>query len=379
MSMKKVKFLLLQVLGAFQLAALDSAINLPPDEPPCICCSELFSPAYASSREEERADQTITYHVFTADRWQQLEPFESAKMFWASNAALSSFSFSTQQSQLTFSNAPCYARVIAEQDGRLYDLARLMTFACRASENSPFNSKKRTPYAPVSPEVWQQVEPYLMPLSHPVIKTLDQLCSQSRFLASEQSLEAAGFKIIYKQLNQGIIVASNAKIPGYIFKMYLDSSPRTEWPLWILRARGAKIIQEILDKYYYNYYMKVPKKWIYPVTSRGRPSPDATTFPKDFILVVQDMGLVSKDYNRYCYKESMTRSRLKALFHVIDEGGLSDAHIENVPFARDQKIAFIDTEYVHSWPVHFDWLTNYFSPALQAYWLRLIQRGLHEP
>lgn len=235
------------------------------------------------------------------------------------------------------------------------------------------DKKNRNEYSSqITKVIWKQVKPYLLPEDNSGIKPfLDKICSKRRILSSTKQLEKAGFVIIFQQVNRGLVVARHPKLPGYLLKMYLDSSPRVEWPLWILRAKGARIIQNLLNKHSYNGLMKVPHKWIYPVPKFDRPLANGNTFPKDFILIVQDMRLLTDKYSLYCYKNLMTFELLKALYTMIEEGGLSDSHLKNIPFSADRKIAFIDTEYVNSWPVHFDWLTSHFSPVHQAYWLKL--------
>ncbi len=219
----------------------------------------------------------------------------------------------------------------------------------------------------ITAKAWEAVSPYLLPQGHPLKTRLDKICKKRRILRDVLSLENAGFVIIHRQVNRGLIVAKHPSMPGHLIKLYLDTSSRREWSLWALRARGAKVIQDLLDKYNYNSFMKVPKKWIYVVPQKDRPKASLTIFPKDFILVVRDMQICSSEVTAEKFNE-MTVPHLTALHTVISEGGLSDSHIGNVPFSIDNRIAFIDTEYVNVWPVHFDWLTKYFSPENQVYW-----------
>lgn len=220
-------------------------------------------------------------------------------------------------------------------------------------------------------DIWGEVKPYVIPKNHPLKKILDEICLERRILDSYETMEQAGFTIIYRQLNQGIIVAKHPRLQGYLVKAYLDSSARVEWSLWVLRVKGARVIQELLNKYKYNRFMKVPEKLIYPLPEKGRPVANEVTFPKDFILLVEDMDLCSTEASAVKYKEVMSFRRLKALHRVICEGGLSDSHIGNIPFSNDDRIAFVDTEYVLNWPVHLDWLTKHFSLKNQGYWLHL--------
>lgn len=262
----------------------------------------------------------------------------------------------------------------------LFCMPILAGSSCLEKQQESFNTKgwhvsQSSPYSSeISQKTWEAVGPYLLPYEHPARAFLDKICKKKRILASENALLKAGFHIIYKQLNQGLVVARHPYLRGYLLKMYLDRSPRKEWSLFVLRAKGAKIIQGLLDKYSYNDYMKVPQKWIYPVTVKKRPKASEGIFPKDFILIVEDMQLVSKKFDEDFYMNGISLVHVKALHKIIGKGGLSDSHIGNIPVSIDSKIAFIDTEYVHSWPVHFDWLTKYFSPTNQSYWLKLINK-----
>lgn len=334
-------------------------------------CKQVEDSVYELNWKGNEEDQV--YHLFASEDWEELMPLEPAHLFITSAQANKCLLSTSSQKCLSLTYKPSYLRLVAENGEELVDFARLVKLESE-EEILPIGKNLSKYSSQITEDVWRQVHPYLLPENNHGIKNfLDKICSEIRVLSSKENLERAGFKIIFQQANRGLVVAKHPKLPGYLLKMYLDSCPRTEWPLWVLRAKGARIIQELLNKHYYNCFMKVPQKWIYPVPSFDRPVANENTFPKDFILIVQDMRLVTDKYNLYCYKNNMTFARLDALYTMIDEGGLSDSHIKNIPFSADQKIAFIDTEYVNSWPVHFDWLTKNFSPTHQSYWLKLMR------
>lgn len=340
-------------------------------------CRQIADAVYELNWENEAEDDKCeVFHLFTADDWEELMPLVPAHAFLASPQADHCFLLTTSQKRLPLTYKPRYFRLIAQSGDQLTDLVHLVKLASEEESDAPI-VKGRNGYSPqITDEIWQQVEPYFLPEDHAIKKFMDKVCGQIRILASTEALERAGFTIVFQQAKRGLVVARHPGLPGYLLKMYLDECSRTEWPLWILRAKGARIIQQLLDKYYYNCFMKVPQKWIYPVSNFDRPKADENTFPKDFILIVQDMKLATDKYNLYCYKNNMTFARLDALYTIINEGGLSDSHIKNIPFSVDRKIAFMDTEYVNAWPVHFDWLTKYFSTTHQSYWLKMVrERG----
>ncbi len=249
-----------------------------------------------------------------------------------------------------------------------YLIGREFTNSIRSGIPEIVSAKDVSYSSEISHKVWGEVKPYLISDNNPLKERLDEICSGIRILESYDSLEKAGFNIIYKQLNRGLVVAKHPLLPGYLVKLYLDSCARSEWPLWVLRAKGARVIQGLLNKFNYNKFMKVPVKWIYPVPKKRRPKADSTTFPKDFILLVKDLDLCGPEDSLEKLNKAMTFSCLKALHKIICMGGLSDSHVGNVPFSKDGRIAFIDTEYVNVWPVHLDWLTKYFSAPNQTHW-----------
>lgn len=320
------------------------------------------------------------YHLFAADQWQDLIPLSSPKAFIESPESSATLVSITDKACLHLDQPFRYLRVIQEEGDSVKDVARLITFQALTketiSEEFIIAKERESQYSSeITPEIWNEVTPYLIADEHPIKITLDKLFSESRIIDSVESLKKAGFVILFQQLNRGLIVVKHRTLPNYLVKLYLDSSPRSEWPLWVLRAKGARFIQKLIDQYTYSHCMKVPEKWIYPIPKERRPVGKDSKFSKDFVLIVRDMRLTTPNVNLSRFKEGMTYARLRALYTLITEGGLSDSHIGNVPFSRDGKMAFIDTEYVNSWPVHLDWLTEYFSPVNQQYWNWLIRDG----
>lgn len=364
---ERIFIALLSIFSTFRVAAFptDSQILQGQD----LHCRQIADSLYELNWEED--EDNLVYHVFASNDWEELMPLESVHHFLASPQADKCLLSTSTQTSVSIPYQPLYLRLVAQTEDQLKEIVRLMKLE---SEDQPICKNRGIYSSHITESIWGKVNPYLIPKDYYGIKNfLDMIFGQIRILSSTEALEKAGFKIIFNQTKRGLVVARHPRLPGCLLKMYLDSSPRTEWPLWILRAKGARIIQELLNKYHYNEIMKVPQKWIYPVPCKDRPVANENTFPKDFILIVQDMKLVTESYSLYCYKNYMTFARLGALYTMIQKGGLSDSHIKNIPFSADQKIAFIDTEYVNSWPVHFDWLTKYFSPTHQSYWLKLMQ------
>ena len=112
-------------------------------------------------------------------------------------------------------------------------------------------------------------------------------------------------------------------------------------------------------------------------SSAIRHSPAPGIYPKYFVLVAQDMGLIGPDANAYKWKHSMTPDYLDPLFVLLTEHRMVDSvYIDNIPFSYDGKIAFVDTEHVdippHHYPLKLDLLLAHLSSKMQAYWKSLI-------
>ena len=138
------------------------------------------------------------------------------------------------------------------------------------------------------------------------------------------------------------MVAKHPFLPNYVIKAYLDTHNEIdeEWKFLVDRIIGARIIQESIDDNHYNHLMKVPKKWIYALPNPGR---------RKYVLVAENMNLLSPAKNADSYLKKMNKERLGALFVLLKENLLIDSiYIYNIPFCTDGKIAFIDTEHFHT-------------------------------
>jgi len=220
---------------------------------------------------------------------------------------------------------------------------------------------------------WEKLQPYLLPEDHPAKSALDKIF-QTRVLNSYKSFNEAGF-FYHERFNRTMIVAKHPKLKGYLIKTYLDvhGTKSPDWFIWKRRIVGAKQIQATLDKHNYNHIMKVPKKWIYFLP----PEPAATgPHPVSCFLVVEDMYILDSKDNKKKYRTAMNKERLDALYTVLEENQLWDSTlIFNIPFSKDGKIAFIDTERFNSTnhKMRYGRLTSKFPPNMQSHWTKLIK------
>ncbi|MFA6915116.1 MAG: hypothetical protein WC222_01850 [Parachlamydiales bacterium] len=217
-----------------------------------------------------------------------------------------------------------------------------------------------------------EILPYLLPNDHPIKASLDSFFSKKRVIFNRKTLEDAGFANTTPRQFTSLIVTTHPNYPGCIFKLYLDVQRyhhrTSELYLWLLRVEGAEKVRHVIAEHHLDSFLKVPKKWIYFLPDQAK-IPDGY-YPRHYILIEEDMELVSNTENRtYWSSEKVTPSLLNAVYLVLSEVGLSDcAKIDNIPVSKDGKIAFIDTQTHGKGKVPFHRLNKALSSGNRAYW-----------
>lgn len=253
---------------------------------------------------------------------------------------------------------------------------------CPEYEKIFYSSEAYVRNEAISKQVWDQVFPFFIPPGDRVKIKLDKLFSKGRVIKNLSSLKKAGFTDIHKQPWTRLLIARHPNFPGLIFKLYLDSQhyhrQLPEHYFWIRRCIGASLIRKELQDCQWENLFKVPQKWIYPLPpyfSAASKNP-----LKYFILVEEDMELVSaKENNLLWGSKHITKESLDALFHIIQKHGFWDcARIENIPHSKDGRIAFVDTQSFHNWPVCYSKLLPALRSSLKKYWRGKIKEAHHE-
>lgn len=225
----------------------------------------------------------------------------------------------------------------------------------------------------LSYEDWEGLTPYFLPDDHPIKKTLDKLFSSKDVLKNETTLNAAGFKLKTGRGHSKAYVLQHKKLKKFLVKAYTDEQVMfADWQTWLRRIEGALTIDSAIIRLGFEHWFKVPKKWLYQV-----PRNQENVEEKNFVLVVEDMQLFDQRGNAIIWNgtEFVTKEKLNALYTIVQEEGLLDSlYIDNIPFSTDMKIAFVDTEHVHKWPVVSRRFAPYLAGKLQPYWLYLIEK-----
>lgn len=341
-------------------------------------CQTVNAEKYELCWESPKNTAIGAYHLFAADDWEALLPLEPAAHFMLTPGASNTLIAQTDKSSIELQTDKRYLRIVAESNGeRFSDIAPLLQMRKCNAKSLPlgnYATRDLSAKAVSFDKIKAEVSPYLLPEGHPIKVHLDAIFSKSGVLASIESMEEAGFNIIIYRQGRGLIVASHPLLDNFLIKTYLDTVKHVEWTRWVRRAKGRERMQKFLDDHpQYAPYLKAPKKWIYKIPECGMGSATEESVPREYILLVENMDLVDKTTNEMMYKTVITYEALDGLYLIIDKTGFSDGHIGNLPFSADQRIAFIDTEYTNTWPVHFDWLTKWFAPRKKRYWNRLIE------
>lgn len=244
----------------------------------------------------------------------------------------------------------------------------------------PFSRNQGINYAyPDVPEaIWNAVLPYLIPDNHPAKPKLDRIFCSRRATLDPEAFRRAGFARNRPGRFSRVMASTHPSLQEYFIKAFADTELRIEadWQKWLHRIAGAQAIRECIVRHNYQSQFKVPNKWIYPLPKHPSPPKSNRYLRKNFILVVDNARSVGHSNNEKYYKHKITKKTLHALFTILNEVGLYDSvYAFNIPFCKDGKIAFIDTEYHHRWPIPFQKLSRYLSKEMREYWERLARQA----
>ncbi len=219
----------------------------------------------------------------------------------------------------------------------------------------------------ISQDVWSEVEPYLLPEDHPIKSELDNIFS-TNCIADGIALYKAGFRGYHHKNPLKVIVAKHPDLKGYIVKLFLDNQPAgLEWPHWIKRIEGAKLIQKTVEEKAYTATFKVPRKWIYFIPCKSN-DPSG----RHFILVADDMNIIASDYNRSQWKYNTTYEQIYMFWDILETCGLFDSvYVDNIPYCKDGKYAFVDTEHYLKWPIAYVKFNKYLKNGKLQLWKQL--------
>ena len=257
-------------------------------------------------------------------------------------------------------------------------LGCLNFFVAGSVINATINNPQNLENPFLDPVIKAHVTPYLLPSEHPMKATLDSIFSQSRVLENERTLIDAGFVVIAGPMPYSFVtVVRHPAIPGYVFKLYLDSESRCRkqipnWSWLVRRCMGARGIKKIIKRKHIRRFL-VPDKWLYIVPPYPYPS---ILNPQPIILMETDMEPESQAVTRDMWRKGITTKHLDELYSILKHGygghGVINL-VSNVPFTKKRKFAFTDTEDPKA-TLNLKHICTYLSFEMANYWMDLINQ-----
>ena len=221
----------------------------------------------------------------------------------------------------------------------------------------------------ISQELWDSIAPYFLPEDHPLKPKMDKIFGKKTVTKNSKTVNRAGFYNSEPGKYSKVIVSKHPSLKGFVVKMYLDSNNQVnDGEKFRERIWGAEKIKSAMEAHSFGDVLKVPQKWIYPIQIFS----DSGLFPKQFVLVAEDMYPYSYDKSLKMWKYKTTKRQLKAVFVILTTVGLPDcSYAFNIPFCKDGKLAFLDTEQWGLWPVHYQRMHRYLKGDRLTYWISL--------
>jgi|688.fasta_scaffold54936_6 hypothetical protein len=250
------------------------------------------------------------------------------------------------------------------------------TAPCQASTLNHAEPQKHSNFdknPQLSHEMRKKMRPYLLPMDHPTRPVLDALFASGRPTSNPAAFEAAGFITLHTKPRSFIRVARHPALPGYLFKVYLDSEQRRKnrkpgWEWLTARCQGAAQVRSAIKKIHSRYF-QAPRKWLYPLP------PCSTMHAHPVILLVEDMDLASDEDTKYAWRHHMTHEHLHELYQIIRKGKGSSYRPDNICLSRNGKFSFIDTEYPNQ-KGNLSTIGPYLSPDMRNYWRQLVDKKI---
>lgn len=165
---------------------------------------------------------------------------------------------------------------------------------------------------------------------------LPSLFTNRRMFDSYRRFEAEGFQLV-EHAEHKIMSGSHKSARGYLFKKYNNNKDGTKQLVnYLRRIEGARLLRTFIAEHGFTRVV-APRKWLHELPS---------DFPERYLLVVEKFDLASERATARAYHrigKEQTRELATVLYYFR---GLNST-ASNLPFTKDDKIAFIDTERWH--------------------------------
>lgn len=222
--------------------------------------------------------------------------------------------------------------------------------------------------------VSSEVEKWLLPKDHPLQENLVKIFNREpKSYFDAMLMIKLGFETIKRTSNKkACIVARHSALKGFVFKFYKNAKNKINTlELLLSRINGAEKIKNAIHENQCESFFIVPKKWLWkpPQKTKKKHLPE-------YILIAEEINILNRKKNMQAWSGRHSNIFLVAVYTILNKIGLYDSvYIDNIPFTKDGKVAFVDTEHYHNWPVDFAKLLNQLSPEMQVKWQEIILNG----
>lgn len=173
----------------------------------------------------------------------------------------------------------------------------------------------------------------------PAALNLDKLFRDRHMFDSADDWRSTGFHIVRAHETR-LLVAGHKSVDGILFKKYPKTTEKTwkeQLENYERRIAGVNLIRSVISELNLKSIV-APQKWLLQLpsmfASHGQPS---------YILAVEKCDLLDREKSRRRY-EDIDEHVLRELVAVLFRFCGYDSSAKNVPFTRDGKLAFIDTD-----------------------------------
>jgi hypothetical protein len=183
---------------------------------------------------------------------------------------------------------------------------------------------------------------YYLPNDHFLHKKLERIVTTTQMFDGPEELRSGGFDLS-DHYGRGLMVAWHPEISGYIIKKFINTIPVIEQlENYVTRIRGSRTIRQFIEGNHITQIV-VPRKWLYLLPEKffnpetGEPS---------YLLIAERIDILDTRHTKELYSSEMPRKLLREFVAIITRFRGLDSTIDNMPFTKEHKIAFID---LHKW------------------------------
>jgi hypothetical protein len=168
------------------------------------------------------------------------------------------------------------------------------------------------------------------------VPVLAELFADSKMFDSFDRFRSAGFALIEHAENK-IMSGSHKRLRGYLIKKYNNAkSGKKQIRNYMRRIEGARLLRTFIAEHGFTGVV-TPQKWLYELPR---------AFPERYCVIAEKLDLLSKKDTESAY-DDLDREQGRELATILYYFRGLNSTAANLPFTKDNKIAFIDTERWH--------------------------------